>query len=281
MRFCIKLQPVQVFKIGKSDKIIRTVETLPINALLRNPSTLKAITIGEFAVQTHQHWKQWQSESLLYKTAHTENNYNRKVCCTNPSTLKAIAIGKFAVQTHPHWRQSQSESLLHKPIHTENNYNRKVAAQTHPPWKQLQSESCCTKPPTLKTITIGKSAAQTHPHWKQLKSESCCTKPIHTEGNHNRQRQKLEHGKCKGLILYARGGGGAAGGSGTDFFFFLPRSGERFMPPPWDFRGRKGAWLSSRQNSATILQVSIRPITRDICLVLQNWILYDAAYTRL
>ena len=29
------------------------------------------------------------------------------------------------------------------------------------------------------------------------------------------------HGKCKGLIPYARGGGGAAGGSGADFFFFF------------------------------------------------------------
>ena len=57
-----------------------------------------------------------------------------------------------------------------------------------------------------------------------------------------------KHGKCKDLIPYSRGGGGAAGGSGADFFFFFSRSGERFMPPPRDFRSGKGAWLGSRQN---------------------------------
>ena len=38
-------------------------------------------------------------------------------------------------------------------------------------------------------------------------------------------RKNWTHGKCKGLIHYARGGGGAAGGSGADYYFFLNPDG--------------------------------------------------------
>ena len=70
-------------------------------------------------------------------------------------------------------------------------------------------------------------------------------------------RKNWTHGKCKGLIHYARGGGGAAGGSGAEFFFFLSRWGERYMLPQqaFSFRGGKGAWLICSKIQSRCLEV--------------------------
>ena len=61
-----------------------------------------------------------------------------------------------------------------------------------------------------------------------------------------------------------------------------PRSVERFMPSPPNFRGGKGAWLSSHRNPAkTSGGLDKADYERLTHLLSQSRILYDASYIRL